>query len=976
MSAGTDSTAEGSAISLPKGGGAVSGLGETFSPDLFTGTGNFSVPIAVPAGRAGVAPQLSLGYSTGGGNGPFGLGWQLSLPGVSRKTSRGIPRYIDAAGPGAGGLRADVFVLSGAEDLVPVQGSYPGRVRYRPRTEGLFARIEHVRDASGSYWEVRSKDGLLTRYGTPRPDGADASWRDPAVVADPGDPGRVFGWRVTATQDALGNLIRYAYLPDQGQEPGHQWNHPLIARISYADYGDRAAPSFLVEVDFEYEPRPDPFSDYRAGFELRTSLRCHTIRVTTHAADGIARVAREYRLGYQQAAFNGASLLTDVDVAGIDDQGLPPGQDPATEHLPPLTFGYSGFDPAGRRFAAVTGPGLPTAALSNPALALADLHGAGLPDVIELGAAPRVWRNTGGGRFELPRQLAEAPPFSLADPGVQLMDADGDGRPNLVVSAMARGGRTAGATAGYFPVTFAGGWSRRSFQPYPQSPSVRLADPDVKLIDLDGDGLTDVLRSGTRLECWFNDPDPRLAWQRTAVGNGTGPAVDLADPRVRLADMTGDGLHDIVLLRNGNIAYWPNLGHGRWGAQVTMRRSPRLPDGYDPRRVLLGDLDGDGAADLTYVDNGRVQLWGNQSGNAWTEQPVTISGTPGVADTDALQLSDLHGTGMAGLLVSRAAGGPGRPYLRFLDFTGGVKPHLLEEMDNHLGATTRVTYAPSTQEYLRDQADPATRWRTTLPFPVHVVSRVEVLDAISGGRLTTQYRYHHGYWDGVEREFRGFAMVEQFDTETIAPGSGPAAVPAVHYSPPTLTRSWFHPGPVAAAEAGDWTELDLRHEYSGGDAPMLSRPPGQAAFLAGLPRSARRAALRTLRGQLLRTELYAIDGTNREHRPFTVTETISGVREESPLPPTPPGQPGAGRERIFFPFTLASRTTQWERGGEPMTQFTFPAGYDTYGLATRQLAVAVPRGRDPMAAATAAAPPTWPPTRPESTPAATTPTTT
>jgi hypothetical protein len=104
VSAGTDSTAEGSAISLPKGGGAVSGLVEKFSPDLFTGTGNFSVPIAVPAGRLGVQPQLSLGYSTGSGNGPFGLGWQLSLPGVSRKTSQGIPRYADAAGPWPGAV--------------------------------------------------------------------------------------------------------------------------------------------------------------------------------------------------------------------------------------------------------------------------------------------------------------------------------------------------------------------------------------------------------------------------------------------------------------------------------------------------------------------------------------------------------------------------------------------------------------------------------------------------------------------------------------------------------------------------------------------------------------------------------------------------------------------------------------------------------------------------------------------------------
>ncbi|MFJ5304863.1 SpvB/TcaC N-terminal domain-containing protein [Streptomyces sp. NPDC088350] len=953
MSGGTEAAAEGAVVSLPKGGGAVSGVGEKFAADLFTGTGNFTVPIAVPAGRSGLAPRLALGYSTGNGNGPFGLGWQLSLPGVSRRTSRGIPRYADAVGPGAD--RADVFVLSGAEDLVPVQGSYPGRVRYRPRTEGLFARIEHVKDDSGNYWEVRGKDGLLTRYGTPRPAGADAGWRDPAVTADPADPGRVFGWRVTLTQDALGNLIRYEYLPDRGQEPGHRWDHPLIARISYADYGDRADPSFLVEVDFAYEPRPDPFSDHRAGFELRTSLRCRTVRVTTHAADGIARVAREQQFTYRQAEFNGLSLLTQVDVTGIDDQDPPPGQAPATEALPPLTFGYSGFDPAGRRFREVTGPGLPAVALNDPTLALVDLRGVGLPDVVELGAAQRVWRNTGDGRFELPRRMTEAPPLSLADPGVRFMDADGDGRPDLVVSAAVPGSRTAGAATGYYPMTFTSGWSHRSFQAYRQSPAVALSDPNVRLVDLDGDGLTDVLRSGTRLECWFNDPDPRRAWQRTAVGNGTGPQVDLADPRVRLADMTGDGLQDIVLLRNGNIAYWPNLGHGRWGARVAMSHAPRLPDGYDPHRVLLGDVDGDGAADLLYIDRGRVLLWGNRSGNAWTEQPVTITGTPGVTDRDSVQLSDLYGTGMAGVLFSRAADASGRPQLRFLDLTGGVKPHLLHEMDNHLGALTRVTYTTSTQEYVRDQRDPATRWRTTLPFPVQVVSHIEVTDAISGGRLTTEHRYHHGYWDGVEREFRGFAMVETLDTETFqgAPTTGAGAVPDGHYSPPTLTKSWFHPGPVAADEPGDWTELDLRHEYSTADTPMLPRPPAQNIFLAALPAGARRAALRTLRGQLLRTELYALDGAARAYLPYTVTESVSGVREESP-PAT--GRPSDVRERIFFPFSLGSRTTQYERGDQPMTRFVFPAGYDAYGLPTGQLAVAVPRGRDPMTA-TATAPP-------------------
>src|SRR5438045_851007 len=123
-------------ISLPTGGGAIQGIGESFSPDLFTGTGNFSIPIAVPQGRTELQPDLRLTYSTGNGNGPFGLGWALSSGAVVRKTSKGIPRYNDDL---LRSPRPDVFTLSGSEDLVPVAGT-SGRTEFRPRTEGAFAR--------------------------------------------------------------------------------------------------------------------------------------------------------------------------------------------------------------------------------------------------------------------------------------------------------------------------------------------------------------------------------------------------------------------------------------------------------------------------------------------------------------------------------------------------------------------------------------------------------------------------------------------------------------------------------------------------------------------------------------------------------------------------------------------------------------------------------------------------------------------
>ena len=85
---GNSTSAPSQTIALPKGGGALHGIGEKFSPDLHTGTGNFTIPIALPPGRNGFQPQLNLVYSTGNGNGPFGLGWNLSIPGVCVRPRR------------------------------------------------------------------------------------------------------------------------------------------------------------------------------------------------------------------------------------------------------------------------------------------------------------------------------------------------------------------------------------------------------------------------------------------------------------------------------------------------------------------------------------------------------------------------------------------------------------------------------------------------------------------------------------------------------------------------------------------------------------------------------------------------------------------------------------------------------------------------------------------------------------------------
>src|SRR3954462_7707447 len=83
-------------ISLPKGGGAIRGMGEKFAANPVTGTGSLSVPLAISPGRSGFGPQLALAYDSGSGNGVFGFGWSLSCPSITRKTDKGLPRYCDA----------------------------------------------------------------------------------------------------------------------------------------------------------------------------------------------------------------------------------------------------------------------------------------------------------------------------------------------------------------------------------------------------------------------------------------------------------------------------------------------------------------------------------------------------------------------------------------------------------------------------------------------------------------------------------------------------------------------------------------------------------------------------------------------------------------------------------------------------------------------------------------------------------------
>lgn len=652
-------------ISLPKGGGAVRGIGEKFAANAVTGTGSTTVHIPTSPGRSGFGPQLSLTYDSGMGNGAFGFGWSLSLPAITRKTHKGLPRYGDAN-------ESDVYIASGVDDLVPVlnpdgtrcESNAPGyRIhRYRPRIEGPFARIERwMNTATGEiHWRSISRDNVTTLYGK---DNASRIF-DPAQVSQAAPnqmkPTRIFSWLICGSYDDKGNAILDEYSEendnnvDRGQ--ANERNRLRIANryLKRIRYGNRKpnrdagtweafdpaqlpTDTWMFEVVFDYDEahyeelkpdparpeseqhrfvrasasrgrpwkvRPDPFSSHCAGFEVRTYRRCCRILMFHHIPDlptgekGYDGLVRSTELDYadldytrpvtiqQELAHQGstrfASFICRVIQSGyVLDDAQPYLRDGVShgtylkKSLPPLEFEYSkaNIQDDVVELDSDSLENLPVG-LDGTAYQWIDLHGEGIPGILTEQAnawfykrnlSPLPLRDSGSGCVKAclasVELVALKPNLALADGQAQFMDLAGDGQPDVVVMN--------GPLSGIHEHDEEEGW--QPFRPFTAQLHRNTQDPNLRFVDLDGDGRADVLIT----------EDEAFVWHFSLAENGFGPAHRVAKaldeekgPRIvfadgtqsiYLADMCGDGLTDLVRIRNGEVCYWPNLGYGQFG---------------------------------------------------------------------------------------------------------------------------------------------------------------------------------------------------------------------------------------------------------------------------------------------------------------------------------------------------------------------------------------------------------------------------
>ncbi len=670
---------------------------QNFQADLFTGAAKYSLPILIPQGRAGIQPNLSLNYFSSQGNSWCGVGWNLVVPSISRSTKWGIPKYNTS----------DTFIFTSGEsqiELVNIGGN-----EYRTKIEGEF--VKFIFD--GATWQMIDKAGKRYFFG----------WSDTSRQTNPFG---TFKWCLDKVIDSQGpslngNYMLISYFKDQGQIYPEQ-----IRYTGNEDKGD--APH--QTIDFIREARTDIPPSFITGYSVVTAYRLKEIDIKV---DG--NRLRKYVLNYVYSSKTNRSLLNSFIQYGSD----------GVLSLPQTTFSYQE-----NNYSITSG----TNWLSGPATywsVTGDFNGDALTDSsvyihqgnLQVGLSNGSAFNSLQTWLSFSHEWGGNYGFGWAP---HVGDFNGDGLTDVLGLAT---------------------WLYRPYQSPPEqwvfhsrievalsngtnfySLSIWRQEEEVpfygfgrilSLVDFNGDGLTD-------LGEWYGSTQKNL---RVYFSNGSqfveqGYWINnlsyTATTQIFGGDFNGDGLSDIGKYNEG--AWDIALGTGS-GLSLFTNWLSGFGGGINKVATVI-DINNDGLSDAVLFDK--------DTGN-W--QFAISDGTRFIIQGDWITNYGANKVILAGDFDGDGIVGPGyfdRDTGNWqISDTQGTPYDLLTEINNGLGGSVNISYAPSPHN-------------TSLPFTVQTVSSVTTQDGF-GNSYATTYQYQNGLYDAGDREFRGFGYVKSSDAE-------------------------------------------------------------------------------------------------------------------------------------------------------------------------------------------------------------------
>lgn len=669
-----------------------------YATNLFSGAATFSHVLEVSPGIHGLAPQLALLYNSQGALAPptfLAGGWSLSLDQIYRDVN---------FTPGDDSDDSFIMVLDGnLYELVWLDGAYHAEVDYYYRIQNLTAG-----------WVVTKQDGTKYYFG------------ETAGARLNSSEGYVEKWFLERVEDTFGNEIYYSYEKNPA------------ANDSSAVYPDtiRYNSDQRKEVVFSYEDRSLPVLSYPQGLPTRYARRLSALDVYV---DG--ELVRGYRLDYRQLlpwldvlenlSYVGSDGLSVLYSLRFDYSAVVPGYaKPAEGFIPPILFSTSSDGDLGVR--------------------LLDVDNDGFVDVVKRKFTNQsVWLHDGQddwilSSWTVPEEIVSA---TGSDSGVRFADVNRDGFVDLIKAraGVARKVYLNNGTA----------WVYDSSWSFPTDVVTSGGDDyGVVLLDVDGDGRTDVVRGydGSRTT-WLNTGS---GWSSDA--SWTLPCdlvTSSAEQGVRFVELNGDGLVDILHSESIGAAtqkVYVNTGAGwdeiaMWTPPLNFTSAAGVDDG-----VRLEDVNSDGLTDIVQRSDTQNRAWLNTAGG-WLQNDSWVS--PEKFITGGLnkgrRLADVNGDGLTDIVVSHNDASQQYVWLK-----NASVPYLLTNVTSAYGGITGIEYVPSTI------FDHTVGGVSLLGFPVWVVSSVSSdggVPAPFGVTGVANISYAGGRYNFDKQEFRGFSTV-------------------------------------------------------------------------------------------------------------------------------------------------------------------------------------------------------------------------
>jgi RHS repeat-associated protein len=575
------------------------------------GGASYSIPIVVSPGTAGLQPKLSFEYSSRGGNGIMGMGW--SIAGVSAITRVPPTRAQDGLIHGVNFSTTDRFAMDGQRLICLSKGNdgLPGQ-EFRTELESFTRVVSLGQSGAGPRsFKAETKSGLTYFFGDTDDSRFIAEGRSDAL-----------SWAISRIEDRNGNSMSFHYLKTSG-------GRELL--LEYIAYTSNAAANLLpyARVEFGYEGRPDPSFGYVGGSQTQST---HRLKTVTSKFGG--QVVRQYSVSYIESESTGKSLVENIQEGAGGLFFNPTKFTWSHEKTAMIRSEFTGQN----NYRGKTSEGQPREQWME-----GDFTGDGRSDFARI-TTTSINEDFGPARIDVsvttPGQnsggsptFAQSdwlsgqprPPYNISDKWIS-GDFDGDGRLDILRFHDGLGSSHASAVHLYRKDA-----QQNKFAKTDCTVTGSLPYKDFGLVypaDLNGDGRLDLLSIFANNEKGTNDKNGTArtrfaAYLNQGPGAGGAPTFagslwGLTNPedqifqgvaqRWMLGDVTGDGLPEVLFIRNTDEVPQVNVYRNNLGSFTRDDWRPDTSDfdkakndDYDLTIWQTGDFNGDGLVDLLFL---------------------------------------------------------------------------------------------------------------------------------------------------------------------------------------------------------------------------------------------------------------------------------------------------------------------------------------------------------------------------------------